>query len=218
MKELLKKFFRSKYFPHAVVIPVLVTFTVMGWMMALAVLYIGYLLYLFAKLIGLIVRDTKSRLFKYFFAFALCFGLAPGFAIGLLPLWFVSVVYLQNNPEIKQNVPEYKTRNTTLRNASFFNSYTVTAWEGEINEKDFRAMAKRNSWDIKPFDKPLLLEHTANELIRQHQAEKAGETVIPLTIDVSAGYSYNRRQSNGGGTFVVWDKYRQKVYIISNPR
>ena len=118
MKELLKKFFRSKYFPHAVVIPVLVIFTVMGWMTALAVLYIGYLLYLFAKLIGLIVRDTKSRLFKYFFAFVLCFGLAPGFAIGLLPLWFVSVVYLQNNPEIKQNVPEYKTRNTTLRNAT----------------------------------------------------------------------------------------------------
>ena len=218
MKEQLKKFFRSRYFPHAAVIPVLIGLAFSGWMTSFMLLYIGYLLYLFAKLIGLIVKDTKSRLLKYFSAFVLCFGLAPVFAIGMIPLWFISVVRLQNNPEIRQDVPEYKTWNTTLRNASCFNSYTVTAWEGKINEKDFLAMAKLNSWDIKPFDKPVLLEHTANELIRQHQAEKAGETVIPRTIDVSAGYSYNRRQSNGGGTFVVWDKFRQKVYIISNPR
>ena len=218
MKEQLKKFLRSKYFPHAAVIAVLIILTVSGWMTPFMILYIGYLLYLFAKLIALIVKDTKSRMLKYFSAFVLCFGLAPGFAIGVIPLWFISVVHLQNNPEIKQNIPEYKTWNTTLRNASFFNSYTVTAWEGEINEKNFLDMAKRNSWDIKPLDKPFILDHYASGLIRQHQEEKAGKTVVPPAIDVSGGYIFNRRQSNGGGTLVVWDKFRQKVYIISNPR
>ena len=218
MKEQLKKILRSKYFPHAAVISVLIILTVSGWMTLFAFLYIGYLLYLFAKLIALIVKDTKSRILKYFSAFVLCFGLAPGFAIGMIPLWFISVVHLQNNPEIKQNVPEYKTWNTTLRNAFFFNNYVWTVWEGEINEKNFLDMAKRNSWDIKPLDKPFILDRSASGLIRQHQEEKAGKKVIPPAIDVSCGYIFNRRQSNGGGTLVVWDKFRQKVYIISNPR
>ncbi|MBR2910939.1 MAG: hypothetical protein IKC05_04965 [Lentisphaeria bacterium] len=199
-------------------IALLILLTVSGRMTFFAFLYIGYLLYLFAKLIALIVKDTKSRILKYFSAFVLCFGLAPGFAIGVIPLWFISVVHLQNNPEIKQNIPEYKTWNTTLRNASFFNSYTVTAWEGEIKEKDFLAMAKRNSWDIKPLDKPFILDHYASGLIRQYQEKKAGRRVVPQAVDVADGYSFNRRQSNGGGTLVVWDKLRQKVYIISNPR
>ena len=218
MKEQFKKFLRNKYFPHGAVIAVLIILTVSGWMTPFMLLYIGYLLYLFAKLIALIVKDTKSRILKYLSAFVLCFGLAPGFAIGMIPLWFISVVHLQNNPEIKQNVPECKTWNTTLRNASFFNSYVWTAWEGEISEKDFLVMAKHNSWDIKPLNKPFILERSASELIRQHQAEKAGRRVVPQAVDVADGYSFNRRQSNGGGTLVVWDKFRQKVYIISNPR
>ena len=218
MKEQFKKFVRNKYFPHGVVISVLIILICCGRMTPFMILYIGYLLYLFAKLIALIVKDTKSRILKYLSAFVLCFGLAPGFAIGMIPLWFISVVHLQNNPKIKQNVPEYKTWNTTLRNASFFNSYVWTAWEGEISEKDFLAMAKHNSWDIKPLNKPFILDRSASELIRQHQAEKAGRRVVPHAVDVAGGYSFNRRQSNGGGTLVVWDKLRQKVYIISNPR
>lgn len=217
MKALLKKVLRSRYLPHAAVVSALIILCAVGQMTALMLLYIGYLLYWFAKLVKYIVKDTRSRIVRCIYALVLCVGLSPGFAVGMIPLRFISVVHLQNNPEIKQNVPEYKAWNSTLRNASFFNSYVWTAWEGEMLEKDFLAMAKFNNWDIKAFDKPLILDYTAGELIRRHRQKKAG-TVTPQAVDVSAGYSYNRRRSNGGGIFVVWDKFRQKVYIISNPR
>ena len=89
MKKQFKKFVRNKYFPHGAVISVLIVLAFFGWMTPFMLLYIGYLLYLFAKLIILIVKDTKSRLLKYLSAFVLCFGLAPGFAIGMIPLWFI---------------------------------------------------------------------------------------------------------------------------------
>ena len=218
MNQLAFKIFKNKYFCHGMIFLTMVVFTVVGWMMPLMILYIVYLLFCFARLINLIVKDTKIKWQKYCFAFVLCFGLAPGFAVGLIPLWFISVVHLQNDPEIKENLPEYKVLHGTLRNVSYFYNYRWTAWEGDIGEQAFLKMARHNNWEVQPFSKPHILDKTAAELIRQHRHKKQANSTIPRSVDISSGYEYDRRQPNGGGINVIWAKDRQRLYILSNPR
>ena len=193
-------------------------FTVVGWMMPLMILYVGYLLLWFAGLIRLIVKETRKKWLKYFFAFALCFGLFPGFVIGLIPLWFIGVVHLQNDPEIKENLPEYKVLHGSLRNVYYFYNYRWSAWEGDISEQAFLKMAQHNNWKLQPILKPQILDYTAKELIRRHRHKKDKNQLIPRSVDISGGYEYDRRQSNGGGINVIWSKERQRLYILSNPR
>ena len=218
MKNLLEKIIKHPFTGHGIVIISCIVSLAAGWMTLLMCFYSGYLIFWYFRVIVALIRDIKARWLKILAFCVLSVGLSPGFAIGLIPLWFAGVVHLQKNPEIKQNVAEYKTLNATLRNASYFNSYVVTAREGEICEKDFLDMARRNNWNIVRLDKPVILDQTAGELIRRHQSEKNGKSVVPRAVDVSSGYRYIRRRSNGGGISVVWDSSRRKVYIVSNPR
>lgn len=218
MKQIILNFFKLRYSVPVSVAAVLLVAVICGWMNFFAIVYIGYLLWLFAALIRKIIKNTVSVWLRYISIPVLCIGLSPVFAIGLIPFWIVGVVHRQNNPVLKQDVPEYKAWNGILRNASYFGSYQWKAWEGEISEKDFITMADKNGWNIKSFSKPEIIERTASGFIREHLCKKQGKVFVPLAVDVSCGYTYDRRQANGGGINVIWDKARQKVYICSNPR
>ena len=93
-------------------------------------------------------------------------------------------------------------------------SYEFTAYEFTMDFDEFLAYAGSKNWHMTKFG-------TQKGSYRDlHALKQSGRKVEPSDafVFISAGHSYDLRQSNGGGVSVIYDSNNKRAYVTSTPR
>jgi hypothetical protein len=112
----------------------------------------------------------------------------------------------------------------------FYRSYSFTAYEFDISEKGFLEWASR--WEVKPITRPFEIRRYSGRLARARDLlssrpadedlnayeRRAGEWQSLRCATIANGYCYEDKHSDGGGTWVAYDRSRGRAYYQSMPR
>ena len=108
-----------------------------------------------------------------------------------------------------QNVESVSWLPPTASNVSYYKSYFFTAYEFNIPEKDFLALAKKKKWHVKAIEEPFPIMRY-NYIVESSGEEKR--------VYISNGYFFEHRRRDGGGVSVAFDSIENKAYFQSSPR
>jgi len=119
--------------------------------------------------------------------------------------------------ESGENAATVKWLPVSATNISYYLRPSFTAYEFDIPEDDFKALASNKKWEIKPIaDKEMDIPRW-NHFIKSSRIEDDESYYEPRPV-IKQGYYYECRYEDGGGTTVYYDSEKQRAYYQSNPR
>jgi hypothetical protein len=115
---------------------------------------------------------------------------------------------------------------------SYYRSYMFTAYEFSISERGFLAWGQARGWDVKPIREivtvprysrllrkpPMAMSEHPTEEERSRYDQAMFDYIESMRVSVDDGYKDGRRQGNGGGFIVAYDRRTGRAYYQSNPR
>ncbi len=130
----------------------------------------------------------------------------------VLPSWFGSVMYQDTHPKKGEDVPEYKLRWGSVRNATYIFGYTNKAMDFDVLEEEFKELATH-------FSQPLneITERSVAIKRIKHDTTSITESGTDY-IYVSNGLYSTYSQGNGGGYKLVFDREKQRGYYRASAR
>jgi hypothetical protein len=146
-------------------------------------------------------------------------------------LWLGGASWSNSHPKIGENVPHVDWLPASVSNVSYYRTYSFTAYEFDISETGFVAMATNRGWNLSEITNqhsvmtyrmaPQMRERypiPTSDLSTDAEVEKYKRDMRILRPEVTNGFWHEIRQSNGGGINVVFDRIRQRAYVQSSPR
>lgn len=140
------------------------------------------------------------------------------FRIGaiILCLYFVAgIVFLRmmfgRNESYQTGLSSYTGLPPTASDITIFMNRNITGTviaDFKITENDFVAYAKEKSWSLQPI--------TAPKKIRHAQAYHEGR--FAEHKEITDGLYYERREADGGGTTLMYDRATSRAYIYETAR
>jgi hypothetical protein len=136
-------------------------------------------------------------------------------------LAFLRAVYIDlTYVETGENVEYVKWLPKSASNVSYYRSYSFTAYEFDISEADFLAWS---FWKMQPITKPVSVirySYTNHPpyLSQTPTSEELEQWYSQCHATVSNGWWYERRQSNGGGVSVAYDRKKGRAFVQTSPR
>ena len=137
--------------------------------------------------------------------------------------------------EIGQSVPSVSWLPNTASRVFYYRSYPRTAYEFDIDEQGFVALAEVKGWKIRRFENgafeiwnyvwcqnptPPPNSLPGNASGSQVSAGQANLAVYEAatTKRITNGYSFEKTIHNGGTTRVGYDATAKRAYVFSTPR
>ena len=204
----------KKFYFHFSIGALLVIAAISGWVNLFYIVNLLYALFWAVKIVRCGIRNSVGKWRKIIEATALSIGAAFLVPFMLIPSWIFGVTYLFRNPEIIENIPEYKFRNVVLKNASKFYNYNITAYEGILSEEELRKLAQSENWQLQEIKKPQQVRYTASSLIKEHRLKE----YTPEPVTVTNGYSYSSYNNGGRGIMFTWCRDSGKFYFFASSR
>ena len=154
-----------------------------------------------------------------------------------LPLLLYGAYRGFTDAEAGENVPGVSWLPGSARNVSFYRSYSFTAYEFDIPEREFLNWAGGQGWEVRKVegdpDPPSVLRYhfgggrlsypadlhpgaTESEVEAWKEALRAYRSAREKRVE--RGYFYEHRQRNGGGVSVGYDLDAGRAYVQSSPR
>lgn len=204
----------KKFYFHFSIVALLVIAAISGWVNLFYIVNLLYALFWAVKIVRCGIRNSVGKWRKIIEATALSIGASFLVPFMLIPGWLVAVTYMTRNPDIGENVPEYKFFNVILKDATFINSYNYRSCEGFLSEDDLKLLAVNRGWKLENITKPQTIRNTAGNLIEQHRSEK----YEPTPVTVKNGYSYSTYNGTDSGIMYTWCRDSSKFYFFSSLR
>ena len=204
----------KKFYFHFSIIALAVISAIFGWVDLFYIVNLFYALFWAVKMVRGGIRTSTGKWRKIIDAAALSIGAAFLVPVMLIPSWLVAVSYMTRNPDIGENVPEYKFFNVVLKNASFIKSYNYTACEGTLSENDLKLLVMHRGWKLENITVPEKAHETARILIEQHRNKKYDQT----PVSVKNGYKYSSYNNTDSGIAYIWCRDSSKFYFFSSRR
>lgn len=141
----------------------------------------------------------------------------------ILLYWCISINVTR--VEVGENVPTVPWLPNSASNVSFYKSYSYTAYEFDIPETAFVNWSR---WGLTPITQPVqvwryCLFQVAN--VPQPDPSASDEELKAFSdlrnsgmATITDGLFYERRQRNGGGVRVAYDRNRGRAFYQSAPR
>ena len=186
----------------------------MGWVNVFSAVNLIYALYLAMNIVRMGLRGVEGRCRRIIHAVIMSIAVAFLVPFMLIPAWIFGVTYLFRNPEIIENIPEYKFRNVVLKNASKFYNYNITAYEGILSEEELHKLAQSENWQLQEIKKPQQVRYTASALIKEHRLKE----YTPEPVTVTNGYSYSTYNNTDSGIMFTWCRDSGKFYFFASSR
>jgi hypothetical protein len=150
----------------------------------------------------------------------------------LIVLWSGGVAWSNAHPSMGENVARVDWLPASASNVSFYITHMFRAYEFDIPEDHFVALAPGRNWKLseinengwrvstyrmgrkmrEKYDLPISDLSTEAEMAEYRRAQQIMEP------SVTNGLVYEVRYGNGGGITVVYDRTKQRGYVQSNPR
>ena len=209
----MKKPLKKRYI-HLFFIVLLLLSGIMDWVNVFAAVNLIYAFYLAVTIVRMGLRGVEGRCRRIIHAVIMSIAVAFLVPFMLIPAWIFGVTYLFRNPEIIENIPEYKFHNVVLKNASKFYNYNITAYEGILSEETLRKLAQSENWQLQEIKKPKQVRYTASALIKEHRIKE----YTPEPVTVTNGYSYSSYNNSGRGIMFTWCRDSGKFYFFASSR
>ena len=209
----MKKPLKKRYI-HLSFIALLLLAGIMGWVNVFSAVNLIYALYLAMNIVRMGLRGVEGRCRRIIHAVIMSIAVAFLVPFMLIPAWIFGVTYLFRNPEIIENIPEYKFRNVVLKNASKFYNYNITAYEGILSEEELHKLAQSENWQLQEIKKPQQVRYTASALIKEHRLKE----YTPEPVTVTNGYSYSTYNNTDSGIMFTWCRDSGKFYFFASSR
>ena len=134
----------------------------------------------------------------------------------LVLLWIGLVFYANSHPDTGEHIPRADWLPESASDISFYRSYSHTAYEFKISERDLLKWADR--WSFQEIEKPVRIHRYLYFLKRPEDFGSYEEYHRECTIEVPEGLISVRRQRNGGGHTAVYDRKTGYAYVQTSPR
>ena len=134
---------------------------------------------------------------------------------------FLRAAYIDlTHVETGENVEHVKWLPKSASNVSFHRSYSFTAYEFDIPESEFLAWS---SWKMQPVTKPVSVMRYSytnhpHYLSQNPTMAEMEQWHSQCHATVSNGWWHERRQSNGGGVSVAYDRTKGRAFVQTSPR
>lgn len=147
-------------------------------------------------------------------------------------VWLGCVIRSNAHPVMGENVARVDWLPAAAANVSFYKSYSFTAYEFDISEDGFVALAEERKWKLSEIGEEGI------RIVTYRMGRKMREKYLPAMSDVptdeqfeaycrameivkptvSDGLTFEVLQANGGGITVVYDRAKQRAYVQTQPR
>ena len=137
----------------------------------------------------------------------------------LVLLWIGLAAYGNSHPDTGAHLPRVDWLPEEASDISFYRSYSNTAYEFKISERDFLRGANRN-WKFQEIEEPVSVPRYLYFLaLKNHKDYGSWEEMKKgCFVTISEGVFSEVRRKNGGGHIAVYDRKTGYAYVHTNPR